>query len=1118
MRNLKKILALVLALVMSFSLMATANAFTDSDKINDTYEEAVEVLSALKVFQGYDNGSFVPQGSITRAEVATIIYRIVTGDVEDKQVGIYADYNKFNDVKSTSWYAGYVNFCANAEYIKGYDAKTFGPNDPVTGYQALAMILRAVGYDKNGEFTGTGWQTQTAAVGKKLGITDNVSEGTLGVAATREVVAEILFRTIMVPQVEYTVAFGYQSIGKVSIGYETFGLAYAEGIVTGNQATGAAATVVSKDYVANTTTDLRFGTKTGLNMIGHSVKVWYNAKDAKNAAYVVLDKSTSETVLTTAEVAAKVNAKTVYSDNYGAFNRTNYTPGASKYVVIDGGKAVISVNQVVERIFAINNFAVVPTMTTTQNTTGPVTAVYKQSELTGFDKDTMAVNDFVIVTQIAGQRIFNIQKVEKTVTGIVRFSDSLGNVTLTDGTVLSRSSANMYRTAGQAGMPQEPFFSTLETYVFTLDADGRYIGSQEVSGGYLFGTYGYYMIDDAATARMSYYVTGVDMTGSVVTKQVDANTYNTVLRRQIPTLDTATQDINTPANGAGRDYALSPTITEGVLSGVNYIGNGAPTAVNVPGTQYVGNVTRNQDVVIRANTIAIGTGNAYFVDNNTKFVFISGTAAQPVTEIKTGITELLGGGDSYVIPGGANESVMAYSVLNYTVNAPANFHVDTIVVKAPYAANSAADLYYLSETDKADANVDGRADYVTTTTTTLGTIPSTLIGIHKNSKALIFDTFVATNAVNGITRGGAEFYTHAVDANGVVTLTEVPQTTAANINNPIHAYYNAHIRAAGTSGLYITNNNGALANRIAENAVVMDLRPNQVSQGDARNGFVGTSQLAEITDINTLITKAAEYDFVVDTAGTAAGMTIVYIKSAQIRALSYPVVFEVKQDGVAVGNPTNFYNILTGIGQSGQVVPFDGTVDFQLQNAPAGTVVSYTFTGVANDPAKVVNVQPNKWINGQWFEDVYTVSNITAPITITITLPNATLAGAVTSVVNAANSGNVMAAGVTGYKSFEAALANISALNVGDAEAIAVTVKTAATGMTYANFAGSVTPTEATFTANAKAAGGWVGKTTTLNITGANNELNLQNGDILVLCVTGDAELNPAYVAFRVVK
>ena len=234
MRNLKKILALVLALVMSFSLMATANAFTDSEKVTDTYETAVTVLDGLKVFQGYDDGSFQPQGSITRAEVAAIIYRIVTGDVTDTQVGIYADYNKFDDVKSTSWYAGYVNFCANAEYIKGYDAKTFGPNDPVTGYQALAMILRALGYDKNGEFTGTSWQVQTAAVGENRGITKNISAGTLGTAASREVVAEILFRAILVDKVNYTPAFGYQ-LDDTSIGWDTFELEEITGVVIANE-------------------------------------------------------------------------------------------------------------------------------------------------------------------------------------------------------------------------------------------------------------------------------------------------------------------------------------------------------------------------------------------------------------------------------------------------------------------------------------------------------------------------------------------------------------------------------------------------------------------------------------------------------------------------------------------------------------------------------------------------------------------------------------------------------------------------------------------------------------------------------------------------------------------
>ena len=329
-----------------------------------------------------------------------------------------------------------------------------------------------------------------------------------------------------------------------------------------------------------------------------------------------------------------------------------------------------------------------------------------------------------------------------------------------------------------------------------------------------------------------------------------------------------------------------------------------------------------------------------------------------------------------------------------------------------------------------------------------------------------------------------------------------------NTTAPILAYYGSHIRAAGTSGLYVTDDNNQVVNRIAENAVIVDLRPNQVATGDAANGFVGTKELAAISDVNTLITKAAEYDFTVDAAGTASGMTIVYIKSAQIRDLSYRVTFAVMQDGAAVATPAGYYTILTGIGQSGQVAPYQGTVDFRLTAAAAGATV--TANGAVLTPS-------SKQINSVVEYDVYTVSGITAPVTITITLPNATLAGAVTSVVNAANSGNVMASNVTGYKSFDAALANIKTLNVGEAEALAVTVKYEATGMSYANFAGSVTPAEATFNANAKTVTTWNNKTATLGITGTTDELNLQNGDVLVLAVTGDT-LTPAYVAFRVVK
>jgi hypothetical protein len=235
MRNLKKILALVLALVMSMSLVVTANAaFTDEDDITAKYDEAVQVLSGLEVFQGFNDGSFQPQGTINRAQVAAIIYRIVTGDVDDEQVSIYADWNRFPDVTSDAWYAGYVNFCANGKYIKGYSNGNFGPTDPVTGYQALAMILRAIGYDQNGEFTGSDWAVKTATTAKARHITDNITEGTLSQAATRETVAEILFRAIVVNQVEYTLAYGYTE-GTTSLGYDTFGLTAIDGVVTANE-------------------------------------------------------------------------------------------------------------------------------------------------------------------------------------------------------------------------------------------------------------------------------------------------------------------------------------------------------------------------------------------------------------------------------------------------------------------------------------------------------------------------------------------------------------------------------------------------------------------------------------------------------------------------------------------------------------------------------------------------------------------------------------------------------------------------------------------------------------------------------------------------------------------
>ena len=231
---MKKLLAMVLALVMTLSLAVSANAFKDDKSISDDYAESVAVLNGMGVFKGYEDGSFKPEGKITRAEVATIVYRIYTADVaKNDKSGLYATYNKFSDMAGAGWAQGYIGYCANASLVKGYPDGTFKPSGNVTGYEVLAMILRAVGYDKNNEFSGADWALHVAQTAQQLGVLDNVAKTTdLNAPASRELVAELLFQGIQKAQVTYTPAFGYVTDKVIStktnsLGEKNFKLASA---------------------------------------------------------------------------------------------------------------------------------------------------------------------------------------------------------------------------------------------------------------------------------------------------------------------------------------------------------------------------------------------------------------------------------------------------------------------------------------------------------------------------------------------------------------------------------------------------------------------------------------------------------------------------------------------------------------------------------------------------------------------------------------------------------------------------------------------------------------------------------------------------------------------------
>ena len=941
---MKKLLALVLALVMTLSLAVVGSnaAFKDAEKVNASYAEAVDVLSGMKVFQGYPDGSFQPEGSITRAEVAAIVYRLYTGDVADKQASLYATYNKFNDMGGAKWAAGYIGYCANAGLIKGYDAKTFGPSDKVTGYQALAMILRAVGYDKNDEFTGAQWQLRVASTAQQLGILKNVKGVDLNAAATRELVAELLFRTAAeVPMVKYTPALGYTNMNAIvygtkndTLGYKNFGLAEYKGYVVANEATGEDYTVVAADRKG--TTSFNLAHKTDLDMIGHKVSGWYDATSAKTDKYSVKynatvynmkDLSTAETVLTGAELAGKMNAKTVYSDNYGLFTSASIDGTATKYIILDKGEAIISLVQDVAAVYAINNFATIPTMSLNYGGQNGV-KLYKQSILTG--TEGLAIGDYVVTTDIAKKgEIIHLGKLEKTVNGVYSFKDTYQNITLADGTKLAKSP--LFDKAVGVVPQDASVLNIAVSGVYLLDEDGRYVGYQEVDNGYLYGTYAYYTVDNAATAQLSYYLTGVTIDGQVVTKKISAAQYNDplIIKNNVANLSTMNQQID--ANNKAHDYVVTETAATDIFKVANWT-TGAADVQTVAGT-----------VISKDSAVLGGTVN-YFVDENTTFYFVTGTAAEPTVQTVTGKTALLGGGDNYVLDA---KSVMSVSVLNYSVNEKANFHVDKVLVKAPYSANTAKDLYYVGS----DASA----------TAVAGTNPQVYgVYVHKNANPAV-TAYVTNNSVKANT-----FYTHNAVTNAygqtVETLTEVPYTTGLN---GIKAYKDARTAAVGSYDLYIVDNTNSI--KVSNDAVVVDLR---AASYPGSTGTIGTGELKAISTYADLVKASAEYSFKVDAAGTSNNVTIVYIKSATILdpSAQVDVKFTVKDSaGNTVAAPTadQGYTVLGGVNNA------NGT-------QKAGIFEHVYFT-VGKDVASVtVNGEPAKltstWINGVWTANVYDVT------------------------------------------------------------------------------------------------------------------------------------------------
>ena len=143
MKNLKKVLAMVLAFACTFTMFAGAKVFEDVPAGSD-YSEAITMLSDLGIIQGKDDGKYHPEDTITRAEACALIARMMTGDPNVSQ---YVGAQNFSDVVSGSWKDSAIGYCYINNIVIGVGNNKFEPDRAITDAEFITMVVRAMGYE-----------------------------------------------------------------------------------------------------------------------------------------------------------------------------------------------------------------------------------------------------------------------------------------------------------------------------------------------------------------------------------------------------------------------------------------------------------------------------------------------------------------------------------------------------------------------------------------------------------------------------------------------------------------------------------------------------------------------------------------------------------------------------------------------------------------------------------------------------------------------------------------------------------------------------------------------------------------------------------------------------------
>ncbi|QHI72676.1 S-layer homology domain-containing protein [Aminipila terrae] len=177
----------VVALIISTTVIAFGANYYD---LNGTaYQKYASELSNRGIISGYPDGQFKPNNNITRAEFATMVAKM-------DGVNNTAQYNSsFNDMEGYSWAKGYIGYCASKGILKGDGKGNVMPAQNITLGEAVTMVVRALGYEKDIQ-TGYAWPQNYINVATKYSLLNNVPSYLNDTVLTRGDVSIMLYNSV----------------------------------------------------------------------------------------------------------------------------------------------------------------------------------------------------------------------------------------------------------------------------------------------------------------------------------------------------------------------------------------------------------------------------------------------------------------------------------------------------------------------------------------------------------------------------------------------------------------------------------------------------------------------------------------------------------------------------------------------------------------------------------------------------------------------------------------------------------------------------------------------------------------------------------------------------------